>query len=110
LHHSNISVRYGHHIFIACDSVSTKVELADLLGAHSGLRPKPGKDLTRPIIRHFADGPPCLLVLDNMETAWEPTESHREIEGFLFLLADVKHLAIIISDFPSLSLICTVLS
>ncbi|KAJ7457017.1 P-loop containing nucleoside triphosphate hydrolase protein, partial [Mycena latifolia] len=96
LHHPDITARYGHYrIFVTCDSVSTKVDLASLVGAHLGLRP--GKDLTRPIIRHLSGSPPCLLILDNMETLWEPTEHRMEIEEFLSLLADIEHMAMIIT-------------
>jgi GTPase SAR1 family protein len=103
LHDLKISARYGdHRVFVACDSVSTKVELAALISAHLGL--KSGKNLTKPIIQDFAEGPPCLLVLAHLETPWEPAGSHREIEVFLSLLSDVNHLALIVSSLHHLSL------
>ncbi|KAJ7799786.1 hypothetical protein B0H13DRAFT_1932952 [Mycena leptocephala] len=49
---------------------ATQVELAALIGAHVGL--KPGKDLTRPVIQYFSSSSDCLLILDNLETLWEP--------------------------------------
>ncbi|KAJ7865405.1 hypothetical protein B0H13DRAFT_2562195 [Mycena leptocephala] len=79
-------------IFIACDTVATKVELAALIGAHLGL--KPGKDLTQAVCSRFSDDPPTLLILDNLETLWEPPESRNQIEEFLSLLTDVDHLAL----------------
>ncbi|KAJ7910205.1 hypothetical protein B0H13DRAFT_1877001 [Mycena leptocephala] len=69
-------------------------ELAALIGAHLGL--KPGKDLTRPVIQHFSTGPQSLLILDSLETVWEPMESRANIEEFLSLLTDV-HLALVIT-------------
>ncbi|KAJ7127309.1 hypothetical protein C8R43DRAFT_1028278 [Mycena crocata] len=42
-------------------------------------------------------GPPSLLILDNLETLWEPEESRKETERFLALLADVSQLALIIT-------------
>ncbi|KAJ7458212.1 hypothetical protein FB451DRAFT_959284, partial [Mycena latifolia] len=42
-------------------------------------------------------GLPSLLILDNLETLWEPLESRKEIEEFLSLLTDVKHLAVVIT-------------
>ncbi|KAJ6582208.1 hypothetical protein B0H19DRAFT_1061649 [Mycena capillaripes] len=80
---------------IAILGAATKVELAALIGAHLGL--KLGKDLTRPVIQHFSSGPPCLLILDNLETLWEPTESRGDIEEFLSLLTDVDHLGLLIT-------------
>ncbi|KAJ7866630.1 P-loop containing nucleoside triphosphate hydrolase protein [Mycena olivaceomarginata] len=96
VHHTEIAARYGHlRFFIACDSAGTKAELANLIGAHLGLNP--GKDLTRMVVNHFLKNPPTLLILDNFETLWEPLESRKDIEEFLSLLTDVKHLALMIT-------------
>ncbi|KAJ7620694.1 P-loop containing nucleoside triphosphate hydrolase protein, partial [Mycena polygramma] len=96
LHHTQITATYGQHRhFVACDPAATKVEVAALIGAHLGL--KPGKDLTRAVVQYFISGPPSLLILDNLETAWEPMECRKEIEEFLSLLTDVKHLALIVT-------------
>ncbi|KAJ7150457.1 hypothetical protein C8R43DRAFT_1191653 [Mycena crocata] len=81
--------------FIACDSVTTKVELAAIIGSHVGL--KLGKDLTGKVIHHFSTSPPCLLILDNLETSWEPQESREDVEELLSSLADVTHLALVIT-------------
>ncbi|KAJ7681011.1 P-loop containing nucleoside triphosphate hydrolase protein, partial [Mycena polygramma] len=96
VHHPEITARFDQHrYFVACDSATTKVQLAGLVGAHLGL--KPGKDLTRAIVQHFSGGPPSLLILDNLETVWEPMESRHGVEEFLSLLTDVKHLALMIT-------------
>jgi predicted ATPase len=96
LHHSQIAQKYGQHrLFVACDSAATKVELAALIGAHLGL--KPGKDLTGPVVQNFSSSSPSLIVLDNLETLWEPANSRGDIEEFLSLLTDVEHLALIVS-------------
>ncbi|KAJ7187254.1 hypothetical protein C8R46DRAFT_1274591, partial [Mycena filopes] len=96
LHHQQTTLKYDQHrFFVACDAATTKVELAALIGAHLGL--KPGKDLTQPVVRHFADALPSLLILDNLETLWEPVESRDEIEEFLSLLSGVEHLALMIT-------------
>ncbi|KAJ6474009.1 hypothetical protein C8R47DRAFT_1199568 [Mycena vitilis] len=96
LHHTEIISRFEQHrYFVACDSATTKVELAALIGAHVGL--KPVKDLTRAVVQYFFNSPPSLLILDNLETVWEPMESRHGVEEFLSLLADVKHHALIIA-------------
>lgn len=95
VHHGEITGRYEQHrFFVACDSTATQVELAALIGAHLGL--KPGKDLTCSIIHHFSRSPSSLLILDNLETVWEPTESRANIEEFLSLLTGVEHLALVV--------------
>ncbi|KAJ6779245.1 P-loop containing nucleoside triphosphate hydrolase protein, partial [Mycena vulgaris] len=96
LHHPTVTGKYAQNrLFVPCDSTSSKDELVILIGAHLGLKPK--KDLAKVVLHHFATNPACLLVLDNLETLWEPTGIRRDIEGFLSLLTDVKHLALIIT-------------
>ncbi|KAJ7935862.1 hypothetical protein B0H13DRAFT_2462800 [Mycena leptocephala] len=96
IHHEDISTKYKEHrFFVACDSVATKVDLAALIGAHLGL--KPGKDLTQPVVQYFSRSSPSLLILDNLETLWEPAETRHDIEEFLSLLTDVDHLALMIT-------------
>jgi GTPase SAR1 family protein len=95
IHHAEIIATYQQHRhFIACDSATSQVELAALIGAHLGL--KPGKDLTRLVVKQFSSGLPSLLILDNLETLWEPARSRRDVEEFLSLLTDVAHLALIV--------------
>jgi Cdc6-like AAA superfamily ATPase len=95
IHHTEIAGRYEQHrFFVACDTAATQVELAALIGSHLGL--KPGKDLTRPVIQYFTNSPQSLLILDNLETLWEPTGSHGNIEEFLSLLTGVEHLALVV--------------
>ncbi|KAJ7473459.1 P-loop containing nucleoside triphosphate hydrolase protein, partial [Mycena latifolia] len=96
LHHSEITSRYQQlRFFVACDTMSTSTELAALIGSQLGL--KPGKDITRAVIYHFSNNPACILILDNMETIWEPLESRGAVEEFLSLLTGVDHLALIIT-------------
>ncbi|KAJ7442883.1 hypothetical protein FB451DRAFT_1438049 [Mycena latifolia] len=73
LHHPGISANYENKLFVACDSATTSIELAALVGSNIGF--KRGRDLTQPVVQHCAHGPPCLLVLDNLETSWEPIET-----------------------------------
>ena len=97
IHHTEITERYKQHrFFVACDPAATQVELAALIGAHVGL--KPGKDLTHPVIQYFSSSSDCLLILDNLETLWEPTESQVNIEEFLSLLTGVEHLALVVGS------------
>lgn len=96
LHHSELTARYDQHrFFVACDSISTSLELAGLIGSHLGM--KTGRDLTGPVLRHFSRGTPCLLILDNLETAWEPKDSREGTEKLLSLLTDIPHLALVVS-------------
>ncbi|KAJ7021394.1 P-loop containing nucleoside triphosphate hydrolase protein, partial [Mycena alexandri] len=96
LHHPEIASKYDNdRFFIACDGSTNKVDLAGLIGTHLSL--KPGRDLTQGVLRHLSGAPPTLLVLDNLETLWDPAESRKEIEEFLSLLTDITSLALMIT-------------
>ncbi|KAJ7486650.1 hypothetical protein FB451DRAFT_1126899 [Mycena latifolia] len=95
LHCPTTAARYECRLFVGCESATTSIEVAALVGAHIGL--KPGTDLTQPVVSYLSNGPPCLLVLDNLETSWEPKNSRSNVEELLSLLADIHHLALIIT-------------
>ncbi|KAJ7812784.1 hypothetical protein B0H14DRAFT_2523204 [Mycena olivaceomarginata] len=93
LHHPDIMARYvQNRFFIACSSATTGIELANLIGSHLGL--KPGKNLTQTVLQYFANNPPSLLILDELETLWEPASSRANIEELLSLLTGVEDLAL----------------
>ncbi|KAJ7773903.1 P-loop containing nucleoside triphosphate hydrolase protein, partial [Mycena metata] len=96
VHHEEVTTKYhGNRFFVTCDTASSKPELAGLIGAHLGM--KPGEDLTWAVLQWFSSSPPSLLILDNLETVWEPTKSRQEIEEFLSLLTGINSLALIIT-------------
>ncbi|KAJ7146629.1 hypothetical protein C8R44DRAFT_724378 [Mycena epipterygia] len=95
LHHPDVVSKYQHRFFVAADSTTTSIELAALIGLHIGL--KPGEDLTKPVVHYFSNSSPSLLILDNLETLWEPMESRGGVEEFLSRLTDVSHLALMAS-------------
>ncbi|KAJ7823888.1 P-loop containing nucleoside triphosphate hydrolase protein, partial [Mycena olivaceomarginata] len=96
LHHPRIIAIFAQNrFFVACGSATTKLELVNLIGAHLGL--KPGKDLTKEVLQYFANNPPSLLILDELEALWEPASSHGNIEDLLALLTGVKDLALMIT-------------
>ncbi|KAJ7214477.1 P-loop containing nucleoside triphosphate hydrolase protein, partial [Mycena pura] len=95
LHHPDVDAKYVSRLFVGTESAATSVELAALVGLHIGL--KPGIDLTHAVVRYISQGPRCLLVLDNLETSWEPMDSRGNVEEFLSLMADIPHLALIIT-------------
>ncbi|KAJ7815133.1 hypothetical protein B0H13DRAFT_1924375 [Mycena leptocephala] len=95
LHHPDISTKFEHRYFVTAESADNSVELAALIGLHLGL--DPGKDLTRPVVQYFSRMPPCLLILDNLETPWEQIKSRDGVEELLSLLTDVSHLALMIT-------------
>ncbi|KAJ7181126.1 P-loop containing nucleoside triphosphate hydrolase protein, partial [Mycena filopes] len=96
LHHSDTSSRFKARFFVSAEPATTVVELAAQIGLHLSL--EPGPNLINPVVRYFArQTSPCLLVLDNLETPWEPLQSRSAVEDFLSLLADLNQLALIIT-------------
>ncbi|KAJ7722697.1 P-loop containing nucleoside triphosphate hydrolase protein, partial [Mycena metata] len=96
LHHTDTCAKFEHRFFVSAEAATTAVELAALIGLHLGL--EPGKDLTKAVVQYFArQTGPCLLILDNLDTPWEPTQSRGGVENFLSLLADMEHLALMIT-------------
>ncbi|KAJ7794330.1 hypothetical protein B0H14DRAFT_2532893 [Mycena olivaceomarginata] len=93
LHHPDITAKYvQNRFFVACGSATTKLELVNLIGGHLGL--KPSKDLTQSVLQYFSNNPQSLLILDELESLWEPASSRGNIEELLSLLAGVEHLAL----------------
>ncbi|KAJ7445327.1 hypothetical protein FB451DRAFT_1376213, partial [Mycena latifolia] len=58
----------------------------------------PDNQLRQSILRRLSGGEPCMLVLDNLDTAWENIQaSRKEIEDFLGLLTDIPHVALVVT-------------
>ncbi|KAJ6454329.1 hypothetical protein C8R45DRAFT_1189462 [Mycena sanguinolenta] len=95
LHHPDIAAKFEQRFFVTAESANTTRELAALIALHLGLQA--GRDLTKPVVQYFSQRPSCLLVLDNLETPWEPLEFRQKLEEFLALLSDVPELALIIT-------------
>ncbi|KAF8209250.1 hypothetical protein K438DRAFT_1812016, partial [Mycena galopus ATCC 62051] len=95
LHHADTSSKFEHRYFVSAEAATTSVELAALIGLHVGL--KSGHDLTKPVVQYFSRKMSCLLILDNLETVWEPIHSRAGVEEFLSLLTSLEHLALIIT-------------
>ncbi|KAJ7615452.1 hypothetical protein FB45DRAFT_1108127 [Roridomyces roridus] len=90
LHHPEVAAKFEHRFFVVCDSVKNSVELAGAIAAHLGLNQ--GRDLRKAVLKHLAriQKGPCLLMLDNFETPWEPLESRDEVEEFLSKLTELN--------------------
>ncbi|KAJ7627382.1 P-loop containing nucleoside triphosphate hydrolase protein, partial [Roridomyces roridus] len=95
LHHPDIQTQYPQQFFVACDSTTTTSELASLIGTHLGL--PPGPNTTKAVIQRLSKKRPALLILDNLDTAWEPIETRNEIEELLGLLSAVQSLTLLIT-------------
>ncbi|KAJ7142081.1 hypothetical protein C8R43DRAFT_1199999 [Mycena crocata] len=94
LHHPALA-SYAHRFFVSADSATTSLELAALIAANLELKAE--KDSTQSIIHCLSNRSASLLILDNLETAWEPAQSRPAVEEFLSLLTQIPHLSLIIT-------------
>ncbi|KAJ7246958.1 hypothetical protein C8J57DRAFT_1674427 [Mycena rebaudengoi] len=62
--------KYSHQYFVPCHSSPTYTELVVTIADHIGL--EKGSNMAKKVAHYFAHAPPSLLVLDNLETPWEP--------------------------------------
>ncbi|KAF7336993.1 AAA domain-containing protein [Mycena venus] len=90
-----VTDKYQTRYFVSCDSAYTKDSLVAIIASNLGLEPSRG--LARVVVGHLVAGPPCLVVLDNFETPWEPLDGRAQVEEFLSLLADIPHVALLIT-------------
>ncbi|KAJ7431783.1 P-loop containing nucleoside triphosphate hydrolase protein, partial [Mycena latifolia] len=97
LHDPSIAIKYGQCFFVVADALTTSVGLAALIGEHIGVQANTAKDHTKQVIDYFSRTGPSLLILDNLDTLWEPMESRAEVEELLSQLTDVPHLALMAS-------------
>ncbi|KAF7300176.1 hypothetical protein MKEN_01341200 [Mycena kentingensis (nom. inval.)] len=99
LHHAAIGLRYPKQVqryFVACDAALTRADVAERVASNLGL--KPSKNAGQLVVKKLAsmtEG--CLLVLDNLETAWEAMENRAEVEEFLGMLAGIEHVALMVT-------------
>ncbi|KAF7373044.1 NB-ARC domain-containing protein [Mycena sanguinolenta] len=95
LYDSKLADKYPSRHFISCDSAYTSDSLVVAIASNLGL----GRSAqsARPVIHHLSTGAPCLMVLDNFETPWEPLDGRGKVEEFLSLLTDIPHVALLIT-------------
>ncbi|KAJ7256599.1 hypothetical protein C8J57DRAFT_960791, partial [Mycena rebaudengoi] len=95
LHNQQVEAKYSHRYFVPCHSSPTCTELVATIADHIGL--EKGSNLRNRVAHYFANAPPSLLVLDNLETCWESLASRSQVEEFLSLLTDVLHFGLMVT-------------
>ncbi|KAF8157638.1 hypothetical protein K438DRAFT_1777131 [Mycena galopus ATCC 62051] len=95
LHHPQTSAKFKQRLFVSAEAATTSMELAALIRLYVGLNL--GKDITKSVVHYFSRQMSCLLILDNLETVWEPLESRAGVEELLSLLAEVEQLGLIVT-------------
>ncbi|KAJ6549061.1 P-loop containing nucleoside triphosphate hydrolase protein [Mycena vulgaris] len=95
LYHPDVQADFQHRHFISCESASSSGDIVSAIAAQIGIS-ESGQTL-KAVIRHLSTGELTLLVLDNLETPWEPLESRNDVEALLSRLADISNLAVLVT-------------
>ncbi|KAJ7846597.1 P-loop containing nucleoside triphosphate hydrolase protein, partial [Mycena olivaceomarginata] len=95
LHHPKVAHKYQTRHFISCESAHTRDSLVAIIVSHLDL--DTSSTAERAVFAMLSDGQPCLMILDNFETPWEALEGRAKVEEFLALLADITHVAILLT-------------
>jgi hypothetical protein len=103
LHHPVIMQKYPIRHFGSRKSINTSFTPVSILGSHLGS--ENSRQLSQIIVYHFRQCGPCLLVLDNFETPWEPSRSRSKVENFLSALTEVPNLTLLVSLFVIMSVL-----
>lgn len=94
LHNEKVVDAYPTRHYISCDSALTNEALVTTITLHLGLAPSRGS--AKHVLHYLMTGPPCLVILDNFETPWEPLHGRAKVEEFLSLLTDIPHVALLV--------------
>ncbi|KAJ7118414.1 hypothetical protein C8R43DRAFT_960380 [Mycena crocata] len=95
IHQTAIKEKYNIRHFISCESAKSVGDLVSTFAMHLGL--EPSRQMLNVLVRFLSDCGPCLVVLDNVETPWEPLESRGGVEELLSLLGDIPSLSLLIT-------------
>ncbi|KAF7330017.1 AAA domain-containing protein [Mycena kentingensis (nom. inval.)] len=82
----------GRH-FVSCEAG----DIVSALGNHLGVALAKGRSAVDVVLGWLEKGGQCVLVLDNVETAWEPSESRQGVEDLLSRLSGLPNLHLIIT-------------
>ncbi|KAF7318966.1 NB-ARC domain-containing protein [Mycena chlorophos] len=95
LHHDGVAAKYPQRYFVGCEVANTVQTFAAAIASHLGI-----KQVQRPvpaILRQLKSGPPTLLVLDNLETAWEIPDVKNDVEELLSSLSELSNLSLVVT-------------
>jgi hypothetical protein len=93
--HPDVICRFGENNrwFVPLDAVTSAAALQDAIARSVGGDPSRGFDATLALLRRQ----PGLLVLDNIETPWDPKNERRATEEILATLTDIPGLTLLAS-------------
>ncbi|KAJ7150801.1 P-loop containing nucleoside triphosphate hydrolase protein [Mycena filopes] len=97
LHHPDVVSHFSsQRYFISLESSTSASDMLSAIAAFLGIEETP--KLSRAIVRYLSDlTQPCVMVLDNLEDCWEAPGSRGDVEDFISLLSEIRHLQLMIT-------------
>ncbi|KAJ7307890.1 hypothetical protein DFH08DRAFT_719915, partial [Mycena albidolilacea] len=95
LHHPKVADKYPTRYFISCESAHTRDSLVAIIVSNFGLDTSSTSE--RAVLALLSAGQSSLMILDNFETPWEAMDGRAKVEEFLALLADIPHVALLLT-------------
>jgi tetratricopeptide (TPR) repeat protein len=93
-----IIARFGdRRHFVPCEEVSSPAPLIELIATHLGIQLPSTSPLPHVLSSLRKLHSPCLLILDNFETPWEPHETRTQIEQIVTDISCAPLLTLIIT-------------
>jgi len=98
LHDARVQTKYGDaRVFVSCEAASTPDRLVNELAVAFQIKTEDVTDLLLDtILRHLALNP-CILVLDNFETSWDPPEYRSDVELMLTEITAISQVVVMIT-------------
>ncbi|KAJ6471732.1 P-loop containing nucleoside triphosphate hydrolase protein [Mycena vitilis] len=95
-HHPDVQAKFVHRYFNSCESAFSRADIVSALAAQLDISESAQtlKDVLQQLSSRVE---PTLLVLDNLETTWEPSISRAGVEELLTHLADISHVALLVT-------------
>ncbi|TFK37306.1 hypothetical protein BDQ12DRAFT_713653 [Crucibulum laeve] len=97
LHNVEISSHFGaHRYFIKCDAIISAAQLLSMMVSYFHVD---GSQHPASRLKKHLDGikSAAIVVLDNLESVWDIPDQKLAVEDTLSMLADVRHLSIVIT-------------
>ncbi|KAJ7200066.1 P-loop containing nucleoside triphosphate hydrolase protein, partial [Mycena rebaudengoi] len=96
-HDPQVCKLFGQNrFFVDCTPAADGKQLISLIANQLGIRPRRTMIIKHLVAISTAETP-VLIVLDAIDKAWTPYEYRSDVEDFLSLLADLEHVALIVT-------------
>jgi hypothetical protein len=98
LHDARVQTKYGDaRVFVSCEAASSPDRLVNELAVAFQIKIEDVTDLLLDAILRYLALNPCILVLDNFETSWDPPEYRSDVELMLSEITAISQVVVLIT-------------